>query len=248
MEKKKNSLIIGRHPLEEALQSGKSIEKVFLNKAQAIDFQKGLCKELKKEGIPFYFLDIERLNRMSGGNHQGVIATISPIEFQPLDELINRCYEKGETPLFIVLDQVTDVRNFGAICRSAEGFGAHGVIIPARGSAALNEEAIKASSGALLRIPLVRSKRIIESLDSLKNNGIKIMAALGDTGLPIFEAPLDEPVALLLGSEGEGINRALMSKADMEIGIPMPGEFDSYNVSVASGIILYEVVRQRMLS
>jgi 23S rRNA (guanosine2251-2'-O)-methyltransferase len=242
-----SNLIYGHHPVVEAIRAGKPVEKVF--------FQQGLRGELEKEirllareyDIPLQVVPKEKLNKMAArGNHQGVAAYLSLVEFLSVEDVVPFIFEQGQTPLLVMLDGVTDVRNFGAICRSAECLGAHAVVIPQSGAAPANEEAMKASAGALARIRLCRVRSLFSTLEWLQIAGIQIVAtALSDRAQPSFDIDFSLPTAILLGSEGEGLHPKLVKMSDAVAMIPQATDFDSLNVSVAAGIMLYEAQRQR---
>ncbi|MDX1910299.1 MAG: 23S rRNA (guanosine(2251)-2'-O)-methyltransferase RlmB [Saprospiraceae bacterium] len=239
-------LIYGHHPVAEAIRAGKPVEKVF--------FQQGLRGELEKEmrhltkeySIPLQVVPREKLNKMVRGQHQGVVAHLALIEFQNIEDVLPFVFEQGHTPLLVLLDGVTDVRNFGAICRSAECAGAHAVIVPQSGSALANEEAMKASAGALARMRVCRVRSLFSTVEWLQECGVQVVAtALTHRSIPLYQADFKGPVALLMGSEGEGVHPKLLKMSDETVKIPQATDFDSYNVSVAAGIALYEVLRQR---
>ncbi|MDX2135987.1 MAG: 23S rRNA (guanosine(2251)-2'-O)-methyltransferase RlmB [Saprospiraceae bacterium] len=240
------SLIYGHHPVVEAIQAGQAVDKVY--------FQQGLRGEVEKEirhltrdhGIPLQVVPRERLNKMTQGNHQGVVALLSLIAYQSAEELVPRLFEQGQTPLLVLLDGVTDVRNFGAICRTALCMGVHGVLVPQSGAASINEEAMKASAGALARIPVCRVRSLFTLVEWLQIAGVQVVAtALHEKALPLPDIDLSGPTALLFGSEGQGVHPKLLKMADRVAIIPQATDFDSLNVGVAAGIALYEVLRQR---
>jgi len=245
---KKEEYIYGIRPAIEAIKSGKEVERLFI--------QKGLKGELFRElfhlvtdlEIPFQFVPVEKLNRLSRQNHQGVITYLSEITYQKLEDLVPFVYEQGRVPLFLILDRITDVRNIGAIARTAECAGADGLVIPAKGSARINSDAIKTSAGALYKVPVIRSDNVKESIHFLKNSGLKIIAATEKAGKPYTEMLYHEPLALILGSEGEGISEEYLKLSDGTIRIPVSGEIGSLNVSVACGVLLYEIIRQRKIN
>lgn len=239
-------LIYGHHPVVEAIRAGRPVEKVF--------FQQGIRGEMEKEirhltreyDIPLQVIPRERLGKMVRGNHQGVAAWLALVEFQQLEDVVPFLFEQGETPLLLLLDGVTDVRNFGAICRSALCLGAHAVVVPTSGSAPANEEAMKASAGALAKIRLCRVKSLFSAVDWLKASGVQVVStALTDRSIPVSGVDFRLPTAILMGSEDQGVHPKLLSMSDQVTRIPQAGEFDSFNVSVAAGIVLYEAVRQR---
>lgn len=242
----KDPVIYGARPILEALRSGTDIDKLL--------FQNGLHGELyheilslaKEMEIPCQFVPVQKLNRVTTKNHQGIIGFISPILYYSIENLLPMLYEEGKTPFFLVLDKVTDVRNFGALCRTAEAAGIHAIILPSRGSAALHEDAIKTSAGALLRVPVCRSQNLKSTLQFLKDSGIKLVAVTEKTDKLFNTEDYTLPVALLLGSEDEGISPAYLPFCDSRVRIPMMGEIESLNVSVAGGIVMYEGVSQRL--
>jgi 23S rRNA (guanosine2251-2'-O)-methyltransferase len=183
---------------------------------------------------------------MTRGAHQGVAAFMALVEFQSVEAILPFLYEQGETPLLLLLDSITDVRNFGAICRSAECMGVQAVIIPQAGSAPANEEAMKASAGALAKIRLCRVKSLFTTVEWLQQSGVQVVAtALTNHSLPLYDVDFTVPTAILMGSEGDGLHPKFLKMADAVIKIPQATDFDSLNVSVATGIVLYEAVRQR---
>ncbi|MCK9422285.1 MAG: 23S rRNA (guanosine(2251)-2'-O)-methyltransferase RlmB [Bacteroidales bacterium] len=242
---KKETYIYGIRPAIEAIKSGKELEKIFLqNGLKGEGFRElfGLIRELE---IPFQFVPVEKLNRLSRQNHQGVIAFVSEITYQRIEDLVPFVFEQGRQPLFLILDRITDVRNVGAIARTAECAGVDGLLIPARGSAQINSDAIKTSAGALYKLPVVRCNDMRESIRFLKESGLTIFAATEKTELEYTTADFNKPMAIILGSEGEGISEEYLKLTDLTVRIPIHGEIESLNVSVASGILLYEVLRQR---
>ena len=242
-------MIFGRHPVLDAIETGQSLEKVFLQQGTRGDLEKNLRRLCKIQGIPLQYVPKEKLNYLAkGSNHQGVVGLISPLEYQDLDPLLASLLEGEKAPIVLLLDGITDVRNFGAIARSAELCGANALVVPKQGSAALNAEAIKTSAGALTRIPVCRENSLLSAIDLIKSYDIQVLASdHSPDSLPIFDVDLKKPSAIILGSEGKGIQPPLLRAADQHIRIPQLGETDSFNVSVAAGIILYEVVRQRIV-
>ncbi len=201
--------------------------------------------EVRNHNIPFQIVPLERIELVTRKNHQGVLAWLSLIEFQSVVNLLPMIFEKGEDPLIIALDGVSDVRNFGAIVRSAECLGAHAVMIPEKGSARITADAIKTSAGALHSFPVCREKSMIRAVEFLKESGLKVICAAEKSGEISPQCDLTGPLVLILGSEDKGISRELISLADRQVRIPMSGTIASLNVSVAAGILLYEIIRQR---
>ncbi len=238
-------LIYGRHPVLEALETAAPVEKVILQQGTRGEFERQLRHLCRDRGVPLQVAPRERIDRLVRGNHQGVVALLAAVAYQRVEDVLPLIYEQGEVPLLLLLDGVTDVRNLGAIARSAEVAGAHALVVPRSGSAGLNADAVKSSAGALLRLPVCREQSLISTTEFLQSSGLRVYASdlSGDEWL--HELPLREPVALILGSEGSGINPALARVADERFRIPQRGQLNSFNVSVAAGIMLYEAMRQR---
>ena len=245
---KKESLIIGRQPLVEALQSGRIIDKILLQKnanGEVLSHIRALSKEYD---IPVQLVPAEKLNFMTRANHQGVIALAALVVYQDLDAVLTEIEENGDVPLLIMLDGITDVRNIGAIARSAFCCGAQAIIIPDKGVGALNEEAMKSSAGALEHIHIIRVNSLIKAVDSLREKGIAVYTSEMKAEKKIFELPLSEPCCVIMGNEERGVQPYLAKAADSFFSIPMATNFDSFNVSVAAGIILYEAMKHRLAS
>ncbi len=241
------NLIYGHHPVTEAIRAGKAVEKVFFQQGERGEMEKEIRHLTKEYGIPLQVVPREKLSKMVKGQHQGVVAHLALVEFQSIEDVLPFVFEAGEVPLLVMLDGVTDVRNFGAICRSAECAGAHAVIVPQSGSALANEDAMKASAGALARIRVCRVKSLFSTVDWLRECGVQVIAtALTDRSIPIYKADFTVPTAILMGSEGEGVHPKLLKMSDQVVKIPQITDFDSFNVSVAAGILLYEAMRQRL--
>lgn len=243
----KEQQLFGVRPVMEAVEAGKSVDKVFLKKGIEGDNARELMDLLRRHKIPYLFVPLEKLNRITRKNHQGVIAMMTPVETASLDAIIPELFEKGEVPLLIALDGVTDVRNFGAIARSAECLGAHALVIPYRGSAPLSADAIKTSAGALMRVPVCKVDDLGRALKFISESGIRLIGFSEKGQKTIAESDLNGPVALVMGSEEDGIARENMKLLDELVRIPMSGETSSLNVSVSAGIGLYEAYRQREL-
>ena len=237
--------IYGIHAVMEALTSGTPMNKVFIQKDIHSDRIKEIIALLKQYEIPFMFVPKEKLNRLTNAAHQGVIAMRSEVDFMSIDTLLPQLFEAGENPLIALMDGVTDVRNFGAIARSAECFGVHGLVAPAQGSALVNAEALKASAGALHRIHVCREINFARSVQNIKNSGLQLVACTEKAQLSIDQVDFSLPTAIVLGSEGEGIRPELLEMCDVMAKIPMYGQIQSLNVSVASGIIFYEAMKSR---
>lgn len=238
------NIVFGIHPVIEAIEAGKEIEKVFLKKGTTNPSISEIKRTLKGKRIPFQEVPQEKLFRLTRKNHQGVIALLSPIEYQNFEEVVRRVIEDGKVPLVLVLDRVSDVGNFGAICRSAECAGVDAILIPIKGSAQINSYAVKSSAGAIFNIPICRTGHILSEVRQLKESGLKIVACSEKGETTIFGSSLAGPMAIIMGSEEDGIGEGLMEIADVHLNIPMAGTTGSLNVSVATGIILFERLRQ----
>ena len=241
----KNQLVYGRNPVIELIKSGKQIEKIFVQKGLKGDFEIELRNILKGKNIPVSFVHPNKLKNFTSQNHQGVIAISSLIQYWNPEDLIDSIYHKGQTPNLILLDSITDVRNVGSIIRSAEVLGAHGIIMGIKNSAIINHMTIKTSAGAIFNIPIAKVKSISNTIDLLKNNGIKIIASNLNANKTIHNINFVDPVCTVLGSEDDGISKHISKIADEEFIIPQQGKTDSLNVSVSAGIILYEIFKQR---
>ncbi|HDR67921.1 MAG TPA: 23S rRNA (guanosine(2251)-2'-O)-methyltransferase RlmB [Bacteroidaceae bacterium] len=240
-----DNIIFGVRAIIEALEAGKEIEKVLVKQGSGSDIFREMIRMLRERQTVIQHVPAEKLNRITRKNHQGVIAYLSEVSYSDLSLLIPGIYEAGESPLVLILDQITDVRNFGAIARSAECAGVHAIVIPKRGSAMINADAVKTSAGALHKIPVCRFDNLIDALKLLKENGLQIFASTEKANTVLFRADLGGPAAIILGSEDRGISPELVKHADHLISIPMKGTISSLNVSVAAGIILFEAIRQR---
>jgi 23S rRNA (guanosine2251-2'-O)-methyltransferase len=241
----KTGLIFGVHPVIEAVESGKTIEKVFLRQGIGNEVMPGLIQNLQQKRIPFQYVPVQKLNGMTGGNHQGIIALIPEVEFTDLGELIPWVFDKGAMPALAVLDGITDVRNMGAIARSALSAGLDALVIPAAGSARLNADAIKASSGALHSLAVCREHKLTDAVKFIHDSGIEVIAASEKASDMIYDADFTKPVAFVLGAEDRGIDAKILKLADKILKIPIYGQIASLNVSVAASIFFYEMVRQR---
>jgi 23S rRNA (guanosine2251-2'-O)-methyltransferase len=242
---KESDCIFGLRPVIEAIRSGRQVERLLVRQGLRGDLYRELMSEVRKFNIDYQVVPAGRIELVTRKNHQGVLAWISVIEYQQVGNILPSIFEKGEDPLLLLLDGISDVRNFGAIVRSAECMGAHAVIIPVRGSARISADAIKASSGALNTFPVCRDKSVTRIVRYLRDSGLKIVCATDRKGEPAPSASLTGPLLLILGSEDKGISRELASLADLTVSIPMSGNIGSLNVSVAAGIMLYEIARQR---
>jgi 23S rRNA (guanosine2251-2'-O)-methyltransferase len=244
---KESNYIFGIHPCLEALQSGKEIDKVFVKKGLSGEHFTQLMDLLKKTSTPYQFVPVEKLNRITKKNHQGVIAFNALVSYQPIEEVVQQAYERGVVPLILALDGITDVRNMGAIARSAEIAGAHAILVPEKGSAQINPEAMKSSAGALNIIPVCRTASLIQSLKTLRDMGLKLVGATEKGNLSLYDSKLTEPVVLVMGSEDTGISDAAIRICDDLVQIPQQGTIASLNVSAAAAVLLFEVVRHRIV-
>lgn len=245
-ETKSNSNhIYGIRPVMEAIEAGKEFDKIMLQKGLNNPLISELFQMLRKNNIIFQYVPIEKLNRITRKNHQGVIAFTSLVSYTPVEEIIAGVFEKGENPFLILLDRVTDVRNLGAIARTAECVGAHAIIIPEQNTAQINSDAIKSSAGALLKIPVCRERNLKNTLNYLKSSGLVIIGASEKANNMMYDCDMTRPLALVMGSEEDGISEEYLKLCDELISIPMKGEIASLNVSVATGVITYEIIRQR---
>ncbi|MGK7391553.1 MAG: 23S rRNA (guanosine(2251)-2'-O)-methyltransferase RlmB [Candidatus Cyclobacteriaceae bacterium M2_1C_046] len=246
MNSKENpQFIYGTRAIIEAIEAGKEIDKLFVQKGLRNDLIKELLQLTSSHQIPVSLVPVEKLNRLTRKNHQGAVGFVSAVSFASLDNIINQAYQEGRDPLLVVLDEVTDVRNFGAIVRTAECAGADAVIFPAKGSASINADAIKTSAGALHHMPICRVKDLEVALKNIKSSGIRVVGLTEKTDKDIYNNDLSGPVALLLGSEDTGIHPKHLRHCDVSAKIPMHGKIDSLNVSVSAAVGLYEIVRQR---
>lgn len=247
MEEKKSYYLYGMHPVTEAVLSGKSIEKVVFKQGLEGPQFRNLMALLKEKDVPCQFVPAERLNKIDkGGRSQGVVAYMAQIDYTPFEEAVENAFRKSDAPVFVMLDGVSDVRNLGAIARTAECAGVSAIILPAKGGAAINAEAIKVSAGALLRIDTCKTQNLRIPIYYLKERGFQVVAATEKTDSLIYEADFKQPTVIIMGSEGKGISDSVMKLCDAKVKIPMHGEIESLNVSVATSIILFEVVRQRL--
>lgn len=246
MKSNKRNIIYGVHPVIEAIEAGSPVDKIMVRKGNnhgRIGEMRNLARD---KNIPFQVVPEEKIQRMvPDGIHQGVVAFIAAISYQPLEEIIITVTDRGETPFFIMLDGVTDVRNFGAIARTAECLGAHAVIVPTQGAAAGNADAIKVSAGALHHLPVCRVNNLVDAMLMLEAYGIETLACTEKSEQHIFGTDLTGPLCVIMGAEDKGISNPILKRATWLAGIPMKGKVSSLNVSVAAGILMAEVFRQR---
>jgi len=241
----KEDTVIGIRPVIEAINAGKEIDRVFIQNGLRSDLFHEFMSLLKQHNIPYRYVPIVKLNKITRKNHQGVIAYVSPVVFADIEQVIPTIFENGEDPLVLILDKITDVRNFGAILRTAESTGVHAVLFPSQGAALLNSGTIKSSAGAIYNITLCRSDNLKNSIDFLKGSGLKIASATEKGADVYYHSDLKGPLALIMGTEGEGVSPEYLKRSDSRLMIPMLGKTESLNVSVATGVLLYEVIRQR---
>lgn len=244
----KLEMIFGSRPILEAMLAGKTLEKIFLLRGTKNPTTDEIMAEAKKLDVPVVTVPVEKLNNLTRKNHQGAVAFISPIRYMPLAEIVTSLFEKGKDPLLLILDRVTDVRNFGSIARNAECMGVDAIVIPSRGGAQINADAMKTSAGALNLVPVCREPNLKDTIDYLKDYGVQIVACTEKTehNLTDFAVDFSGPTAIIMGSEEDGISPEYLKRADVRLRIPLMGQISSLNVSVATGIILYEAMRQRL--
>ena len=245
--KSKNEyLVIGLRPVAELLKSDKETDRVLLSR-ELLQRNEGLELQAacRNAGIPLQVVPVEKLNRITPKMHQGAVAFISPIAYQKSEFLIPALFEEGENPFILVLDRITDVRNFGAIARTAECAGVHALLVPEKGAAQIGEDALKTSAGALNHIPVCREKDLAQTLDFLLESGLTLIACTEKGGDSLYALNLQGPVAIIMGSEEDGISENLLRKVHHRAALPLAGKIGSLNVSVAAGIALFEVLRQR---
>lgn len=241
----KNEMIFGVRAVIEAVQAGKEIDKILVKKDIQSDLSKELFAAIKGKDINVQRVPVERINRITRKNHQGVVAFVSQITYQKIEDIVPFLYEQGKTPFIVLLDGITDIRNFGAIARTCECAGVDAIVIPAKNSVTVNADAIKTSAGALHTIPVCRENNIADAIDFMKNSGIKILAATEKGEINYTESECDGPVCIVMGAEDKGIPYDHLKLCDEWVKIPQFGTIGSLNVSVAAGVLIYEVVRQR---
>jgi 23S rRNA (guanosine2251-2'-O)-methyltransferase len=242
----KTDLIYGTRAVIEAINAGKEIEKVMIQSGLSNDLIKELITLARQKQVPYTFVPAEKLKRLSTKNHQGVICILSSVSYSSLDNLIDRAYSEGREPFLIILDRVTDVRNFGAIVRTAECAGVDGIVIGEKGSAPITSDAMKTSAGALNYLPVCREGDLKKTMKYLRDNGIKTIACTEKAEKLIYDGDLSGPIALIMGSEEDGISDLLLREADALVKVPMKGKIGSLNVSVAAGVAVFEVIRRRL--
>lgn len=243
-----NQMVFGIRAVMEAIDSGKEIESLFVQRGLSGPLFAEFKALVKEQNLAFQQVPIEKLNRITRKNHQGVIAVISPITYQDIEDLLPTIYENGETPLLLMLDGVTDVRNMGAIARTAECAGVHAIIVPKKGSAEINPDAIKTSAGALYKIPVCRQDSLGRVAKFLIDSGVQLVVSTEKTKESIYDVDYTTPSCIIMGAEDVGVSDDLIRIADKLAKIPMFGEIESLNVSVSAAVVIYEAVRQRNIS
>ena len=242
---KENEMIFGIRAVIEAIQAGKDVDKILMRRDLQNDLSRQLFNVVKETNIPIQRVPQAKLDRLTLKNHQGVIAFISAVTYQKLEDIVPFLYEEGKNPFIVLLDGITDVRNFGAIARSCDCAGVDAIVIPARNSVSVNADAVKTSAGALLSLPVCKEASITEAIRFLKNSGYKVIAATEKATLDYTETSYKDPVAIVMGGEDLGIAMENLRICDEMVKIPVMGNIASLNVSAAAAVLMYEVVRQR---
>ena len=238
-------MVFGTRAVMEAIKAGREIEKIYIQAGLTNDLIRELINTASTHKVPYSFIPQAKLNSMSSKNHQGVICLLSIVQYAPLEAIIDRCYEQGREPFFLILDRITDVRNFGAIARTVECAGLDAIIIGEKGNAPISADAMKTSAGALNHLPVCRVKDMVKTFRLLKDNGIQVVACTEKAAETLYEMEFNSPLAIVIGSEEDGISPEILKAADHLAKIPMKGKIGSLNVSVAAGVAIYEAVRQR---
>lgn len=244
-KKEDENLIYGIRAVIEAIDAGRMLNRVFVQNGLEGEIFKELRTKMKEQDIIFQMVPVQKLNRLTQNNHQGVVAYASPIEYQSLDAIITAVFERGETPLIFILDRVTDVRNMGSIARSAECHGVHAIVIPSRGNAGVTADAIKTSAGALNKIPVCREHHLKDAIFLCQQSGVKVVSCTEKTDNLLYDVDMKVPLAIIMGSEEDGVSKEYLKVSDDKVKIPMEGTIASLNVAVSAGIVMYEVNRQR---
>lgn len=239
-------MVFGTRAIIESINSGKQVEKIFVQKGLNNELFSELNDLIRKHHLSVSKVPVEKLNRLTRKNHQGVIAYISPITYVPLHNVVASCYENGRTPLILLLDRITDVRNFGAICRTAECTGVNAVVVPSKGGALINSDALKTSAGALNYLSVCKEENLLDTITYLKDSGFQVISCTEKTDKVVFDLEYNIPTAIIMGSEENGIAKELIDASDVAAKIPLYGEIGSLNVSVATAVVLYECTRQRL--
>ena len=241
-------MLFGLRPIQEALNAGRTLEKIFLLRGTKNSLVTDISAAARAAGIQVQLVPVEKLDNLTRKNHQGAVAFVSPIDYAPLDTIVTGLFEEGKVPFLLLLDRITDVRNFGAIARTAECLGVQAIVVPSRGAAQINGDALKTSAGALNILPVCRENNLHETIRFLQQSGVTVVACTEKADEAVGAADVDftGPVAILMGSEEDGISPDLLNLADVKLRVPMAGQIQSLNVSVAAGIMLFEVARQRV--
>ena len=243
-----SDFIFGIRPVLEAIRAGQEIDRVLVRQNMTGDLAVELMAELRKNKLNIQYVPAEKLDKITRRNHQGVVAYISPVSYQSLENVVMSAFEEGRTPIVVILDGITDVRNFGAIARTCECAGVTAIVIPETNSARITEDAIKTSAGALYNIPVCREKNLVDSVLFLQQSGFKVYAATEKTENVVYNEDFSHPTALIMGAEDLGVSKTMQKRADKLIKIPMFGKTESLNVSVSTAVLVYEVVRQQSAS
>lgn len=242
----KSQVVFGIRAVIEAIESGKQVDKVLMKKDLGGELARELLSVTREYNVPVQRVPVERINKVTRKNHQGVIAFMAAVDYYHVDDIVPALYDEGINPLVVVLDGVTDVRNFGAIARTCECAGVNCIVIPERNSVSVNANAVKTSAGALNYLPVCRERNLVKAVQYLRDSGFKVMGASEKTDLNYTKADFTGPVAIVLGAEDTGISTDVLKLCDTLVAIPEFGQINSLNVSVAGGIMIYEVVRQRL--
>ena len=242
----KSQYIFGIRAVIESIDAGQDIDKILVKKEMSSDLAKELLETARRYSIPVQRVPVERINRVTRKNHQGVLALMAAVSYDRIDNIVPQLYEEGLNPLVVILDGITDVRNFGAIARTCECAGVNAIVIPDRNSVSANADALKTSAGALNYLPVCREHNLASAVKFLRNSGFKIIGSSGKSNINYTHADLTGPIAIVLGAEDTGISKEILSLCDTLVAIPEFGSINSLNVSVAGGIMIYEVVRQRL--
>lgn len=239
-------MIFGIRPVIEAIKAGKEIDKLLIRRNLRGDLFLEMFQLVREHNIPYQFVPVEKLDRLAGATHQGVVGFLALIGYQPLENIIPALYEEGKVPLIMVLDRITDVRNFGAIARTAECAGVDALVVPVKGGAMVNADAIKTSAGALYKIPVCRVEDLGDSVRFLKDSGLQVIVASEKARDTMYRPDYTRPTVIIMGSEEDGVSAPLMEEANRKVKIPMQGTIESLNVSVSAALLIYEAVRQRI--
>ena len=242
---KKTSLIYGIRPIVEAIKAGKEIDKLFIQIGLKGDLYRELNELIRENRVPIQYVPVEKINKLAPNNNQGVVGFLSNVSYQSLENVIMSTFESGRVPLVLILDRITDVRNFGAIVRTAECVGVDAVVIPSKGSAQINEDAIKTSAGAIHTMNICREDNLKTTIHFLKASGLQVVAATEKAKIKYTDADFTKPTAIIMGSEEDGVSGEYLKLCDQQVAIPLQGNIQSLNVSVACGVMLFETLRQR---